>query len=123
MAKTYLERLNAMMTQVQLQLPDDTPLECKHFFSGAAVYVKNRIFLTLTPVGFALKLPEKARTCLLDQQGAKPLRYFAKGPIKKDYVVLPDVSPGNIGTLRKWVQLSVDYALSLPEKTLKVSKH
>ncbi|GMR21683.1 MAG: hypothetical protein BMS9Abin36_2287 [Gammaproteobacteria bacterium] len=123
MATEYLARLTAIMAQVQLQLPDGTSLECRHFFGGAAVYAKGRIFLTLTPVGFALKLPEKARTCLLDQQGAKPLRYFAKGPIKKDYVVLPDVSPGNIDTLRKWVQLSVDYALSLPEKTLKVSKH
>ncbi len=53
MAKEYLERLSKMMAQIQLQLPDDTSLECKHFFGGAA-YVNNRICLTLTSVDFVL---------------------------------------------------------------------
>ncbi len=122
MAKEYLERLFQMMAQIQLKPPDDTLLECRHFFSGAAAYVNSRIFLTLTPAGFALKLPEEARTYLLDQQGAKSLRYFAKGPLKKDYVVLRDGSLDDIGALRKWIQLSVDYALSLPEKTRGTSR-
>ena len=117
MAKEYLKRLSAIIGQIQLQLPDGTSLECRHFFSGAAAYASDRIFLTLTPAGFALKLPEKARMYLLDQQGAKPLRYFAKGRIKKEYVVLPDASLDNTDALRKWVQLSIEYALSLPGKT------
>ncbi len=116
MAKEYLEHLSKMMAQIQLQLPDDASLECRHFFSGAAVYVNNRIFLTLTPAGFALKLSEQTRTYLLDQRGAKPLRYFAKSPVKKDYVVLPNASLDNIEALRKWVQRSVEYVLSLPER-------
>jgi len=36
-------------------------LKCKHFFSGAVVYVNGKICITLTPAGFAVKLPEKHR--------------------------------------------------------------
>ena len=71
----------------------DLKLECKHFFSGAAVYVDGKICISLTPVGFAVKLPEESRTFLMNEKGAKPLRYFPKGPIKKEYVVLPNVIP------------------------------
>ena len=35
-----------------------------------------------------MKLPEADRA-ELRKRGAKPLRYFPKAPIKKDYVVLP----------------------------------
>jgi TfoX/Sxy family transcriptional regulator of competence genes len=117
MATKYLEQLSSIMTQIPLQLPDNTSFEYKHFFSGAALYVNSRICVTLTPVGFALKLPEEARACLLEQQRAEPLRYFARGPIKKDYVVFPDALLDDMDELQKWVQLSVDYALSLPVKT------
>ncbi len=64
-------------------------VECKHFFSGAAAYTGGRIFMTLTSARLALKLPSHRRVTLLEQ-GAKPLRYFPKAPIKKDYVVVPD---------------------------------
>jgi len=63
-------------------------IECKHFFSGAAAYVEGRIFMTLTSVGLAMKLPIQRRAALL-KQGARPLRYFPNAPIKKDYVILP----------------------------------
>ena len=39
--------------------------------------------MTLTPVGLALKLPERDRTDLLTT-GASPLKYFPKAPIKKE---------------------------------------
>jgi TfoX/Sxy family transcriptional regulator of competence genes len=89
-------------------------LEYKHFFSGAAVYAQGRICMSFTPVGFAIKLPEESRNTLITEQGAKPLRYFAKGPIKKDYVVLPKAVLNDIRALRNWVKLSVEYVVSLP---------
>jgi hypothetical protein len=89
-------------------------LECKHFFSGAAVYADGRICMSWTPVGFAIKLPETLRSALMNQQGAKCLRYFPKGPIKKDYVVLPTLMLQEIGTLERLAKTSIEYALSLP---------
>ena len=73
--------------------------------------------MSLTPVGFALKLPEESRSTLIKEQGAKPLRYFPKGPIKKDYVVLPKAVLNDIKALRNWVRVSVEYVVSLPLPT------
>ena len=70
--------------------------------------------MSLTPVGFAIKLPEESCNILIKEQGAKPLRYFPKGPIKKDYVVLPKAVINDIEALRNWVKVSVEYVASLP---------
>jgi hypothetical protein len=69
--------------------------------------------MSWTPVGFAIKLPEAARIALI-RQGAGHLRYFPKGPIKKDYVVLPSSMLSEIKVLRNLVRASVEYVLSLP---------
>ena len=113
MAKQYLEQLSLLMERVAPSNVRGT-LECRHFFSGAAVYSKGRICMSLTPVGFAIKLPEESRIILIKQKGAKSLRYFPKGPIKKDYVVLPKAVLSDIKALRNWVKASVTYVASLP---------
>lgn len=66
------------------------PLECRHFFSGAAAYRGGTIVASLTPVGLAFKVPTDVRDRLLDIGKAIPLRYFPDAPIKKDYVLFPD---------------------------------
>ena len=115
MAKIYLEQLAAIIKQATARRFKDVNLEYKHFFSGAAVYADGRICISLTPAGFAIKLPETLREPLLKQKGTKTLRHFAKGPIKKDYVVLPAAMLKDIKELRKWTKLSIDYALTLPK--------
>ena len=89
MAKEYLEQLTALIRQATSRRFRNVRLECKHFFSGAAVYANGRICMSLTPIGFAIKLPEESRNVLMRRKGTKPLRYFSKGPIKKGYVVVP----------------------------------
>lgn len=78
--------------------------------------------MSLTPVGFAIKLPEGSRNVLMRRKGTKPLRYFSKGPIKKDYVVVPKTMLDDIKTLRRWVHASITYALSLPRPVRKKGK-
>lgn len=113
MTKEYLQELTALM---KATTSDNTnvKLECKHFFSGAAVYADGRICMSLTPVGFALKLPEQSRNTLMKEPGAKPLHYFPKGPLKKGYVVLPTAMVKDRRVLRRWVKVSIEYVLSLP---------
>lgn len=112
-AEEYLERLSVLMEKAASGKIKSS-LECKHFFSGAAVYAQGRICMSLTPVGFAIKLPEESRNTLIKEQGAKPLRYFPKGPVKRDYVVLPKAVLNDIKALRNWVKVSVEYVVSLP---------
>ncbi|HLQ27238.1 MAG TPA: TfoX/Sxy family protein [Acidiferrobacterales bacterium] len=121
MAQEYLQQLTALIRQSASGRFKGVKLECKHFFSGAAVYADGRICISLTPVGFAIKLPEESRNILLNEKGAKPLRYFPKGPIKKDYVVLPNAMLKDVKVLRRWVKISIEYVLSLP-RSLKKGK-
>lgn len=81
---------------------------CKRFFSGAAAYADGHIFMTLTPVGLALKLPAAERAALLDNGGA-PLRYFPKAPIKKQYVVVPEAIAEDLVALAPLVGASMVY--------------
>jgi len=115
MAKEYLEKLSAVMKKTTARRFKNVNIECKHFFSGAAVYADGRICISLTPVGFAIKLPENSRDQLLKEKGTKSLRYFPKGPIKKDYVVLPKAMLNDIKVLRSWVKITIEYVLTLPK--------
>ena len=87
MAKQYFDKLSAFVTRALAGNPENKKLECKHFFSGAALYVDQRICISLTPLGLAIKLPEKTRRQLFQNKIAIPLRYFPAGPIKKEYAL------------------------------------
>jgi len=115
MAKEYLEQLSTIMNRATSRRFENVNIVCKHFFSGAAVFADGSICISLTPAGFAIKLPEEQRKILLQKRGTKSLRYFPKSPIKKDYVVLPDSMLKDIKMLRCWVKLTVEYVLTLPK--------
>ena len=111
MAKIFLDRLARRIDRATSGRIGDFTLSCKHFFSGAAVYADGRICASLTPAGFAIKLPKASRDRLLRQRCAKPLKYFAGGAIKKEYVVLPDALIDDPRRLRRWLEVSVTYVL------------
>src|SRR5438876_6652721 len=111
MAKIFLDQLSRIIDRATSGRIGDVSLECEHFFSGAAVYASGRICASLTPVGFAIKLPREARDILSRRRGTKPLRYFANGPVKKEYVVLPEAMVGDRDRLRSLLELSVAYVL------------
>jgi dienelactone hydrolase/TfoX/Sxy family transcriptional regulator of competence genes len=113
MAKEFTKDLKALLEPTIAALPSDVVVEVRHFFSGAAAYVNGRVCLTLTPVGLAMKLPEDDRARLI-KQGAKPLRYFPKGPVKKQYVLCPPAFRDDPDNLAHWARRAIDHALSLP---------
>lgn len=113
MAAKYLERLRALIDWARPPLDKGITVEFKHFFSGAALYADGKICVTLTPAGLALKLPEEGRN-KLKKEGARALRYFAKGPIKKEYVVVPGKIRNDKRKLKLWTGRSIRYVLSQP---------
>ncbi len=115
MAKEYLEKLSAFLEKTTLDGSQDIHLECKHFFSGAALYADERICISLTPVGLAMKLPEETKERLLKDKKAVPLRYFSKGPIKKDYVLFPRGVAGGGRTIQQYAKESIEYVLTIPK--------
>ena len=87
MAKEYYEKLTHLIEQIDLQKGVATPLEVKHFFSGAALYINQVICASWSPVGLAFKLPEKEVDRLISNGKAVALRYFPNGHIKKGYAL------------------------------------
>jgi TfoX/Sxy family transcriptional regulator of competence genes len=121
MTKKYLDRLNDLMAEIAPDISTTASLEVNHFFSGAAVYADGRICISLTPAGFALKLPEALRDELMKEEGTKNLQYFPKAPIKKDYVVLSQRQLDDRDRFCFWVENSIEYVLTLPQPEKKVS--
>ena len=107
MAKEHLERLTKLIKRLAPSGFSNVKLECKHFFSGAALYANSKICATLTPKGFAIKLPEKNIEKLLKEGKAKKLRYFPKAPIKNDYAILSKELTDDLKILRYYIKMSI----------------
>jgi TfoX/Sxy family transcriptional regulator of competence genes len=109
MAELYLERLSGKITSLNLLTPEEVVLECKHFFSGAALYANGQICATLTTAGFGLKLPAGVRNRLIEEKAGQALRYFDKAPVKKEYVALSQAVVDDPDRLRSLLELSISY--------------
>ena len=114
MAKIYLDRLKSLFQNVELIGLDNIKLEFKHFFSGAAVYADGKICMTLTPVGFAMKLSKPDIDSLLAAKGNKRLRYFPNAPIKKDYVLLSDNIFTDAKSFAGLIRTSIEFVSGKP---------
>lgn len=109
MAEPYLAELQIIVERACAPSAKAMDISCRHFFAGAAAYVGDRIFMTLTPVGLALKLADVDRNSLFDQ-GAKPLRYFPNAPVKKEYALLPTHISDDHGVLSEWISRSIEFS-------------
>ncbi len=112
MAEPYLERLRETIEYLDISSGDELALECKHFFSGAALYANGKICATLTPAGFGLKLPGEIRNRLIDAGDGKELRYFDNAPIKKEYVALSQVVMDDPDSLKTLIRQSMEFVVS-----------
>ncbi len=109
MTARYLMELDTLLSKAAEVGLETRRLSCRHFFSGAALYVDGQIFASLTPAGFALKVPEAQRVELLKTKRARPLRYFPNAPIKKQYVVLAEGLIRRRKDLRRWLEVAIEY--------------
>jgi TfoX/Sxy family transcriptional regulator of competence genes len=87
MSRQYFEKLTELIAALGLGDALDEELSVKHFFNGAAVYANGKIFASWSPVGLAFKLAAEEVAELIARGQARPLKYFAKSPIKKGYAV------------------------------------
>lgn len=111
MAKPYLTKLETLLGSLPLDPGMISGISCRHFFSGAAAYAGGKIFMTWTPAGLALKLPRAERETLLTG-GAELLQYFPKAPVKKEYVVVPELLLGEPQRLSELIVKSISFAAS-----------
>lgn len=109
MVQKYLEELTKIVNSTVSEDFSQENLRYNHFFNGAAAYVNDKIFCTYTPAGIAVKLPADKRDSLIALNKGSELRYFAKSPVKRDYVVLKEE---NRKELNLWILIALDYALN-----------
>jgi hypothetical protein len=88
-APPVLHDLKALLDKLKPLRPAGTEITCKHFLSDAAAHLGGKIFMSLLPLGLALKLPEDVRVKLM-AEGGTLLRYFPNASVQKDHLVLPD---------------------------------
>jgi len=87
MAKEYYNKLSNLLNELDIKNVIMKPIEVKHFFSGAALYVNQSICVSWSPVGLAFKMPEQEANKLITSGKAIPLKYFPKGHVKKGYAL------------------------------------
>ena len=109
MAQPYLTTLEDLIAG---ELGGIAGLVCKHFFSGAALYMDAKICATLTFDGFAFKLPEQRCIELIESGKASPLRYFENSPIKRGYVLIADAGSTGDAALISYFKECVAHASS-----------
>jgi len=114
MAKPYLEHLSRIVERLEPIPLENVMLETKHFFSGAALYANGKICASLSPGGFAVKLPEEVRQNLIHEGNAEEFRFFESGPIKREYVVLVDAIVQDDEALRKLIEIGARYVVGEP---------
>lgn len=119
MAQPYLDQLEELIARIH---PDGRDLVCKHFFSGAALYLGGSICASLSPKGLAFKLPEGRCAEIIAAGKATSLRYFDKSPIKRGYILLPDVGDLRDSDISAYLEECLAYAASARAPTAQTNQ-
>ena len=102
MAKEYFEKLKDLFYELDLGSEFGSKAEIRHFFSGSVLYIDGVICVSWSPSGLAFKLPEHEVDELIANGKAIPLKYFAKGHIKKGYAVFENPNKGKAEQWRSY---------------------
>jgi TfoX/Sxy family transcriptional regulator of competence genes len=89
--------------------PPEVELNFRHMFGGMGGYVRGRIFTILVTEGVALKFPPETQSELLHQ--APDAHHLVW---TQQYLVVPPYILEDEARLSEWLQISIDYVLSLP---------
>lgn len=108
MAKAYFDKLTRLVADLELAQAAALDLETRHFFSGAALYANASICASWSPVGLAFKLSKPEVAALITSGKAKPLQYFDKGPIKKDYALFADPQSLTTDSCKQYFLKAID---------------
>jgi TfoX/Sxy family transcriptional regulator of competence genes len=85
-------------------------------FGGIGVYANDRMCVSLSDIGLAVKLTGGAHAALLALKGAKPLQYEPGAPFSKTYVVVPDAMLGDRKALGHWLAVTAAQTVAAPAK-------
>jgi len=107
MNEAFRQQIDAVLAPVKL--PAGMEISFKPVFGAVAAYADGEIFMTCGRFGLGLKLDDQTCEHLLQSAEGQPLKYFDKGHVKRNYVVLADEVLEDAGRLKNLVDKSLDF--------------
>ena len=112
LVKDYFSQLSELLDRIAPACPSGVTIAIKHFFGGAAAYADKRIFMSLTNVRLALKLPHEDRLHLFRSGDARELRFFTNAQVKKQYALISKDIVNDHAATKSLIEKSIAFALS-----------
>jgi TfoX/Sxy family transcriptional regulator of competence genes len=94
--------------------PANVDWRFRSMFGGIGVYANDRMCVSLSDIGLALKLAPADQEMLLKRKGAKRLQYEPSMPPSKSYIVVPDTILADRKELGHWLGLSAAHVAAAP---------
>src|SRR5664279_3960905 len=91
-----------LQKKMQAAMPANVDWRFRPMFGGIGVYANDRMCVSLSDIGLAVKLAGDGHAALLKLKGAKPLQYEPGAPVSKTYVVVPPAMLTDPKTLGHW---------------------
>ncbi|MEI9989259.1 MAG: TfoX/Sxy family protein [Rhizomicrobium sp.] len=103
-----------LQKKMEAAMPANVDWRFKPMFGGIGVYADDRMCVSLSDVGLAVKLAPAEQEALLKLKGARRLQYAPSVPPSKTYIVVPDAMLSDRGTLGRWLSVSAAQAARAP---------
>ena len=101
---------------MEAAMPPDVDWRFKSMFGGIGVYANDRMCVSLSDIGLAVKLAPAEQEALLKLKGAKRLQYEPAMPPSKTYIVVPEAMLSDRKALGHWLAISAAQAAAVPAK-------
>jgi TfoX/Sxy family transcriptional regulator of competence genes len=95
---------------MQAAAPGNVDWRYRPMFGGIGVYANDKMCVSLSDIGLAVKLPPAEQETLLALKGAKRLQYEPSMPPSKTYIVVPEAMLKDARTLGHWLSVSAAHA-------------
>lgn len=105
-----------LQKKMQAAMPAHVDWRFKPMFGGIGVYANDKMCVSLSDIGLAVKLTGADYEALLKLKGAKPLQYEPGAPVSKTYVVVPDAMLSDAKALGHWLAVTAAQAAAAPSK-------
>jgi len=111
----------ALQAKMQAAMPANVVWRFRPMFGGIGVYADDKMCVSLSDMGLAVKLPPDGQEALLKLKGARRLQYEPSLPPSKTYIVVPDAMLADRGALGHWLSVSAAHAAAtLPKKAAQI---
>ena len=110
MTRLYQEKLSVLIASLDLAARSGSEFELRYFFNGAALYAGDVMCASWSPVGLAFRLPADEVAEMIESGQAIPLKYFAKGHVKKDYALFENPEDKSAASLKRLFERAIEQA-------------